>query len=242
MLIDKIILSKIKDFTPDECTGGSIQISGSKYTKSLNINLIIFFGYTSSRNSISRKIKIKEDDISILSKELLLKTKKYLDDVCEEDFVLDINEILEENSVLTSYEMGTKIVRGSCIGSDSVDNIDSSKTNATEQVPTLKQKSSKSKKLTDTQNEDFEFIWKEYELGILIKIAGRNPESKSEIKKLYEKLIIDNKIESKTIIDYISESCDGKAEQDAKYFLGLRKIFNDIETFKELQREKNENK
>ena len=83
MLIDKIILSKIKDFTPDECTGGGIQISGSRYTKSLNISLVIYFGYTTNRNSISRKIKIKEEDISVLSKELLLKTKKYLDSVNE---------------------------------------------------------------------------------------------------------------------------------------------------------------
>jgi hypothetical protein len=125
MLIDKIILSKIKDFTPDECTGGGIQISGSRYTKSLNISLVIYFGYTTNRNSISRKIKIKEEDISVLSKELLLKTKKYLDSVNEEEFILDISEILEETSVKTSYETSTNLVRGCSKDSDSVDSVDS---------------------------------------------------------------------------------------------------------------------
>lgn len=110
--------------------------------------------------------------------------------------------------------------------------------NATQQVATLKQK--KTKILNDEQNESFEYIWKNYELETLVKEVGRNAESKTDVKKIYTKLVIDNKINYKLVEDYIADLYSNAI--DINFLLGLRKIFNDVETFKELQRGQDENK
>ena len=110
--------------------------------------------------------------------------------------------------------------------------------NATQQVATLKQK--KTKILNEKQNESFEYIWKNYELETLVKEVGRNAESKTDVKKIYTKLVIDNKINYKLVEDYIADLYSNAI--DINFLLGLRKIFNDVETFKELQRGQDENK
>ena len=110
--------------------------------------------------------------------------------------------------------------------------------NATQQVATLKQK--KTKILNDEQNESFEYIWKNYELETLVKEVGRNAESKTDVKKIYTKLVIDNKINYKLVEDYIADLYSNAI--DINFLLGLRKIFNDVETFKELQMGQDENK
>ena len=109
---------------------------------------------------------------------------------------------------------------------------------ATQQVATLKQK--KTKILNDEQNESFEYIWKNYELETLVKEVGRNAESKTDVKKIYTKLVIDNKINYKLVEDYIADLYSNAI--DINFLLGLRKIFNDVETFKELQRGQDEHK
>ena len=74
----------------------------------------------------------------------------------------------------------------------------------------------------------------------LVKEVGRNAESKTDVKKIYTKLVIDNKINYKLVEDYIADLYSNAI--DINFLLGLRKIFNDVETFKELQRGQDENK
>ena len=63
---------------------------------------------------------------------------------------------------------------------------------------------------------------------------------RTDVKKIYTKLVIDNKINYKLVEDYIADLYSNAI--DINFLLGLRKIFNDVETFKELQRGQDENK
>ncbi len=120
MLIDKIILAKTK-YTPEDFTGGNIQVSTSKYTLQLTVKLILYFGYNATRNPISTQIKVQEKDIPVLAEELIIKAKNYLDALRG----VDADEVLDLNSFVTNrYEGGTNSLRGAPRDSDSVDSVD----------------------------------------------------------------------------------------------------------------------
>lgn len=119
MLIDKIILAKT-DYSPDEFTGGNIQFSVSKYSAKMSVKLVLYFGFNSTRNTISKAIDISEKDIKVLINELLQKSKSYRDELIGKNEVLDLDEIKH------SYECSTnanEVVRVTTIDSDS-DNVD----------------------------------------------------------------------------------------------------------------------
>lgn len=115
MLIDKIILAKTK-YTPEQFTGGSIQFTVSKYSKIMDIKLVLYFGFNATRNSISKQIKIQEKDVNTLNKELLLKTKAYLESLKKDVDTLCLDEFKKD-----SYECNTNIVRPTTKDSDSLD-------------------------------------------------------------------------------------------------------------------------
>lgn len=115
MLIDKIILAKTR-YTPEQFTGGSIQFTVSKYSKIMDIKLVLYFGFNATRNSISKQIKIQEKDVNTLNKELLLKTKAYLESLKKDVDTLCLDEFKKD-----SYECNTNIVRPTTKDSDSLD-------------------------------------------------------------------------------------------------------------------------
>lgn len=116
MLIDKIILAKT-NYTPAQFTGGAIQFTVSKYTKIMDIKLVLYFGFNATRNSISKQIKIQEKDVNTLNKELLLKTKTYLQILKQ-----DVDTLCLEEFKKDSYECNTNILRTTTKDSDIVDN------------------------------------------------------------------------------------------------------------------------
>jgi len=114
MLIDRIIEVKTK-YTPSQFTGGNIQFSVSKYTQTLSLKLVLYFGFNSTRNPISTQIDIQEEDIHIISEELLIKAKAYRDLLLKDktEDILDLKTFVKH-----SYEGGTTIVRGTTSDSD----------------------------------------------------------------------------------------------------------------------------
>jgi len=92
--------------------------------------------------------------------------------------------------------------------------------------------------LNDEQSDHFDYIWKNYELIGIVQIAGRTNENKSNIKKMFKSLV-DNKISPKIIEDYVFNHYDDCA--DKKYLKGLRSLFSDKDTLKELQEKYDEN-
>lgn len=59
----------------DDFTGGSVQITSTYNHQIAKYKLILFFGYSDGRNSISNQIDIKESEANIYMEALLLKVK-----------------------------------------------------------------------------------------------------------------------------------------------------------------------
>ncbi len=103
-VIDNIIETHTK-YSPLDFTGGNIQVSVSKYTKSLAIKLVLYFGYNATRNSITESFDIDENDIERFSTDLIERAKMYL-------------EVLKNKDTRKlSYECLTNDVRGTPNGS-----------------------------------------------------------------------------------------------------------------------------
>jgi len=116
-VIDSIITSQT-EFTPFDFTGGNIQYSVSKYNKKLSVKLVLFFGFSVSRNSISRSFEIEPDDAKKFSIDLYRRAITYLE------------ELKKKETKKLSYECLTKDVRGTSNGSGNGDsgrvgNVDS---------------------------------------------------------------------------------------------------------------------
>lgn len=192
MLIDKIILAKT-DFVPNDFTGGNIQFSVSKYKKTMDINLNLYFGFNAVRNSISRQIKIKEEDVEILTKELLKKTKAYEQSLFSENDILSLNEFTKD-----SYECNTNIVRSS--SSDIGNVISDNKVNDRDNIPAIP------KGITqDILDSYFDIIWTEHSNRLKqIKTKSglpRRNENKSKTKTRFIALL--NKYKYESICCYV---------------------------------------
>ncbi len=174
MLIDKIILSKTKH-KPDSFTGGNIQVSTSKYTLQLSIKLVLYFGFNVSRNPISVQLDIKEKDVSILTKELIAKSKLRLVELqaSNKDEILDLSEINEFVDIRN--EGDTKSLRGDTNDSDSNDSNDSNDSKIGDS-PTNKMLS-----------EQFAFIWKDHIFQIRTKTGRTNYGRKPKAEKIFIK-------------------------------------------------------
>ena len=103
-VIDSIIETHTK-YTPFDFTGGNIQFSVSKYTKQLNIKLVLYFGYNATRNPITEIFDIEKEDVNKFSTDLLERAEYY------------VEQLKNNNSRKLSYECLTNDVRGTPNGS-----------------------------------------------------------------------------------------------------------------------------
>ncbi len=171
MLIDKIILSKT-NHSPDSFTGGNIQVSTSKYTFQLSIKLVLYFGFNLSRNPISVQLDIKEKDVSVVTKELIAKSKLRITELqnSSKNKILDLDEI--NDFVDIRNEGGKRSQRGDTNDSDSGDSVDSKIVDS----PTNKMLS-----------EQFAYIWKDHIFQIRTKTGRTNYGSKPKAEKIFIK-------------------------------------------------------
>jgi len=191
MLIDKIIIAKT-EYSPNQFTGGSIQFSVSKYTRVMDIKLVLYFGFNATRNSISRQIKIKEKDVEILNKELLIKTKSYKDSLYLHDDILSIDEFKKD-----SYECNTNIVRNYSSDIDNVDKVDIDKVDSDNNAP--------SNDGTNECDNLFKVIWDNHSQCLKTKkTKDGNPRKNSNKTKTKEKFVsLINKYKPETILCYV---------------------------------------
>lgn len=112
-VIDNIIEAKT-DYTPYDFTGGNIQYSVSKYTKTMTISLVLYFGFNATRNPISKKFEIDKKDVSRFCRDLEKRTEYYLNHI-----------VKKKESEKLSYECITNSLRGAPNGSGNIDSVDS---------------------------------------------------------------------------------------------------------------------
>ena len=112
-VIDNIIENHT-NYSKYDFTGGNIQYSVSKYTKQMTIQLVLYFGFNSTRNPISKKFPIDEQDVVQFNSDLLDRAKSY------------VNALRSEKDKKISYnDFVTNVSRGTPNGSDKVDSVDS---------------------------------------------------------------------------------------------------------------------
>jgi len=88
-MIDNIIASHT-DMPPDKFTGGAIQVSISQ--KGLcTYSLILYFGFSTHRNPLSRSIAIRKEDVTIISKALIAKAEEQ--SVKNQPIILNLSDI-----------------------------------------------------------------------------------------------------------------------------------------------------
>ncbi len=97
-VIDEII-AKQTMFETSQFTGGNIQITISQYSQEIRHKLVLYFGYTKTRNPMKREFPISEQDVVLFATALIDKAKSVAD-------------ALNEGNRILSYEELTKVVRG----------------------------------------------------------------------------------------------------------------------------------
>lgn len=232
MLIDKIIVAKT-DFLPADFTGGNIQISVSKYTQTLSIKLVLYFGFNVTRNPISKQIPIQEKDMSTLSSELLIKAKAYRDELLKDKD----NESLDlETFVKDSYECSTnanEVVRPNPKDKDNGDRVDS-------MIDIRK------KRLESLLQWFDDELWGFYRKAVNDKLAKiKEPprtQRKNEAKKRFTALIKEvqkeyKEAEAEDISQVITEICN--RELMAKFPKNLSKILY-IDSVKDIVEDSND--
>ena len=195
MLIDKIILAKT-NYTPEQFTGGAIQFTVSKYTKIMDIKLVLYFGFNATRNSISKQIKIQEKDVNTLNKELLLKTKTYLQTLKQ-----DVDTLCLEEFKKDSYECNKNIVRATSRDSDTVDNDNVDRDNNASSYDNAL--------LSDFETDEaFNTIWNIHSERLKeIKTKDGNPRKNNDKGKTKERFIsLLKKYNLKAIFCYVRNS------------------------------------
>jgi hypothetical protein len=112
------IISKHTNYSVDEYSGASLQSLLTHNNTKLTYKLTMFFGYSSSRNSISHSIEITEKQYLSLISEINTKNKKIIID-CKsilsdeelygvEDFVRTTSRTLNDPTLLTTLNTTTK--------------------------------------------------------------------------------------------------------------------------------------
>lgn len=115
-MIDKIIL-KHTEYTIDDYTGASLQSVLTHNNTKLTYKLTIFFGYSSSRNSISHSIEVTEKqyislikEINKVNKQIVVNSKSVLSDeelYGADDFVRTSSRTLNDPTILTTTTLNT---------------------------------------------------------------------------------------------------------------------------------------
>ena len=101
-LVNNSIITKT-EFSPNDFTGGSIQVTSTHSNKVTNYKASLFFGYT-SKKPITRTIDISKDTYYIWAKAILLKVSSLQIDNVGIDFN-ELNDLMKSPNIVDSIEV-----------------------------------------------------------------------------------------------------------------------------------------